>query len=213
MDDDSERDGTGGGADDGTRPGTGVLPEDGGDLDEASYERLHRQRLRRQRRQRVVFALVVLLVLAAGSGAALVWTGRWQPGPATTAAPAPTCAPAPEQPLPPPAEVSVVVLNGTDRTGLAGGVADELRGRGFTVARVGNAPVDAGPVTASVRFPPDRLAAARAAAARVAEAQLVEDPAATAVELTLGDGYQQLLAEDALVPPPAPVAPAAPPGC
>ncbi|NAZ87405.1 LytR C-terminal domain-containing protein [Kineococcus indalonis] len=210
MDDDSEPDGRQ--ADDGARHGTGVVPEDGGDLDEASYERLHRKRLRRQRRQRVVFALVVLLVLAVGGGAALVWTGRWQPGGGSAATPTPTCAPAPEQPLPPPQEVSVVVLNGTDRTGLAGGVAEELRGRGFTVPRVGNAPVDAGPVTASVRYPPGLLPAARAAAARVAEAQLVEDPAATAVELTLGDGYQQLLGEDALAVPPAPAPPPAP-GC
>ncbi|WP_432484384.1 LytR C-terminal domain-containing protein [Kineococcus esterisolvens] len=192
--------------DDGLEPDGGVLAGAGDDLDEASYERLQRRRVRRRRRQRIVFAVVVVLVLAVGGAAALVWTGRWQPGADPVAAPAsPTCAPPAEQPLPAPAEVPVEVLNGTTRTGLAAGVADQLRGRGFTVPDIGNAPVAAGPVTAVVRYAPELLAQARAVGARVPEAQLVEDPAATPVELTLGDGYQQLLPEDALAPPAPPL--------
>ncbi|WP_337062425.1 LytR C-terminal domain-containing protein [Kineococcus sp. G2] len=192
----------------------GALDDDPDDLDEASYERLHRRRVRLRRRQRAVFAVLVVLVLAVGGAAALVWTGRWQPGTDPVAAPAsPTCAPAAERPLPAPAEVSVEVLNGTDRTGLAAGVAEQLRGRGFTVPDIGNAPVPAGPVTAVVRHPPDLLDPARAVAARFPEAQLLVDPAVTGVELTLGDAHQQLLPEDALVPP-APQAPeGAPPAC
>ena len=192
-----------------------ALPEVSDDLDDASYERLQRRRLWRRRRQRAVFALLVLLVLAVGGGAALLWTGRWQPGEdPTRAAAGPSCAPAVEQPLLPPAEAPLEVLNGTDRSGLAAGVAEEMRARGFTVTRVGNAAVDAGPVTAVVRHSPDRLAQARTVAARVPEAQLVEDPAVAVVELVLGDGYQQLLAEDALVaPPPPPPPPGAPPAC
>ncbi|WP_432497157.1 LytR C-terminal domain-containing protein [Kineococcus auxinigenes] len=200
---DEQRDGapTRGRPDDGVLPGAAV--ED--DLDEASYERLHRRRLRRRRRQRIVFAVVVVLVLAVGGAAALVWTGRWQPGADPVAAsPSPTCVPAAEQPLPAPGEVSVEVLNGTDRTGLAAAVSDELRGRGFTVPDIGNAPVAAGPVTAVVRYAPGLLAQARAVGARFPEAQLVEDPAVTAVELTLGDAHQQLLPEDALAPPAPP---------
>ncbi|WP_432496688.1 LytR C-terminal domain-containing protein [Kineococcus gypseus] len=188
------------------------LPEVSDDLDDASYERLQRRRLWRRRRQRAVFAVLVLLVLGVGGGAALLWTGRWQPGDEVPAVAGPSCAPAVEQPLLPPAEAPVEVLNGTDRSGLAAGVAEELRGRGFTVTRVGNAAVDAGPVTAVVRHPPDRLAQARTVAARVPEAQLVEDPAVAVVELVLGTAYQQLLAEDALAPPPPPP-PGAPPAC
>ncbi|MCI2239502.1 LytR C-terminal domain-containing protein [Paenibacillus sp. TRM 82003] len=184
------------------------------DLDEASYERLHRRRVRRRRRQRAVFAVLVVLVLAVGGAAALVWTGRWQPGTDPVAAPAsPTCDAAAEQPLTAPAEVSVEVLNGTDRNGLAAGVADQLRGRGFTVPDIGNAPVAAGPVTAVVRHAPDLLGQARAVAARFPEAQLLVDPAVTGVELTLGDAYEQLLPEDALAPPAPPAPEGAPPAC
>ncbi|NIZ91601.1 LytR family transcriptional regulator [Kineosporiaceae bacterium B12] len=165
-------------------------------------------------RQRVVFAVVVLAVLAAGTVGALTWTGRWSPGTpaAATPTPAPSCAVAAPPPLSAPPEVSVSVLNGTTRRGLAGTVAAELRTRGFVVTRTANADVAAGPVTASVRYPPALLAQARTVAARVPDVQLAEDPALAGVEVTLGDGYAQLLAEDALVAPAPP--PAAPlPGC
>nr|WP_276611070.1 LytR C-terminal domain-containing protein [Kineococcus siccus] len=111
-----------------------------------------------------------------------------------------------------PAEVSVGVLNGTTRRGLAAAVAAELRTRGFVVTRTANADVAGGPVTASVRYPPPLYAQARTVAARVPDAQLAEDPAVPGVELVLGDGYAQLLAEGALGNPVAPAAPPAP-GC
>lgn len=204
---DAVDDGSGDGPDDGrrsTRPPV-VMPEVDDGLDEESYQRLHGQRLRRLWRQRIVFGVVVLLVLLVGGGAALIWTGRWDPGASretpAASAPSSTCTPAPEQPLLAPAEVTVEVLNGTDRRGLAASVAAELRTRGFVVSRVDNAPAPAGPVTVSVRYPTFAEQHARTVAARFADAQMVPDDTATIVQVSLGDGYQALFAEDALVPP------------
>jgi hypothetical protein len=45
--------------------------------------------------------------------------------------------------------------------------------------------------------------------ARFPEAKLVPDPAATVITVALGDGYQNLLAEDVVVAPALPVDPAA----
>ncbi|MFE2143657.1 LytR C-terminal domain-containing protein [Streptomyces sp. NPDC059456] len=44
--------------------------------------------------------------------------------------------------LPQPAEITVNVYNATPRAGLAKAVGDELKKRGFTVGKVGNAPAD-----------------------------------------------------------------------
>lgn len=186
-----------------------VLPEletDDG-LDEESYQRLSGKRRARIARQRIVFGVVVLLVLAVGGGAYLVWSDRWQPGgnPTPTAAASPTCVPATAPALLAPGEVTVDVLNGTDRRGLAAAVAGELRTRGFVVTEVGNAASATGPSTAVVTYPTALAQQAVTVGARIADAQLVEDPAATVVSVSLGDGYQALLPEEALAPvaPPA----------
>ncbi|WP_432510433.1 LytR C-terminal domain-containing protein [Kineococcus sp. SYSU DK001] len=180
-----------------------VLPDVEDDLDEESYRRLAQRRRTRLVRQRVVFAVVVALVLAVGGGAYLVWSDRWQPGGTATpsAAATPSCAPAAPPALLTPGEVTLDVLNGTDRRGLAAAVAGELRTRGFVVGTVGNAPTPTGPGTALVTYPAAAVQQAVTVAARLPEVQLVEDPAATVVTVSLGDGYQALLAEDALVPP------------
>lgn len=44
--------------------------------------------------------------------------------------------------LPKPADITVNVYNATPRAGLAKAVGDELRSRGFTIGKVGNAPAD-----------------------------------------------------------------------
>ncbi|MEZ0492411.1 LytR C-terminal domain-containing protein [Kineococcus sp. TBRC 1896] len=186
-----------------------VLPEVDDDLDVESYERLTGRRRARLLRQRIVFVVVVVLVLAVGGGAYLVWSDRWQPGRAATpsAAPTPSCTPAAPPALLAPGEVTVDVLNGTDRRGLAASVAGELRARGFVVASVGNAPTPVGPGTAVVTYPEGSVQQAVTVAARFADVQLVADPAATAVTVSLGDGYQQVLGEDALVVPLPPGSP------
>lgn len=189
-------------------PDEGVLPEVEDDLDEESYRRLSGRRRARRVRQRVVFAVVVLVVLGAGGAAALIYTDRWQPGSSatpTSAAPGPTCVPATAPALLAPGDVSVDVLNGTSRRGLAAAVAGELRTRGFVVVNVGNAATATGPVTAAVTYPTASLQQAVTVGARFPEAQLVPDPAATVITVSLGDGYQNLIAEDALVAPVLPV--------
>lgn len=194
------------GQDERTRDG-GVLPEVDDGLDEESYRRLSGRRRARLVRQRIVFAVVVLVVLGAGGAAALVYTDRWQPGSTPTpsaAASTPACAAATAPPLLTPPEVTVDVLNGTSRRGLAAAVAGELRARGFVVPDVGNAATATGPASAVVTYAPPALAQAVTVGARFPGAQLVEDPAATAVTLSLGDGYQSLLAEDALATPALP---------
>jgi hypothetical protein len=182
-----------------------VLPDVEDDLDEESYRRLTGRRHARIVRQRIVFGVVVLLVLCVGGGAYLVWSDRWQPGsaasPSPTGSAAPTCVPATAPPLLASGEVSVDVLNGTDRRGLAAAVAGELRTRGFVVTNVGNAPTAAGPVTAVVTYPATAEQQAVTVGARFPDVQLVADPAATVISVALGDGYQQLLPEEALVAP------------
>ncbi|MFB9377567.1 LytR C-terminal domain-containing protein [Kineococcus gynurae] len=193
------------GSDDATgtdaRAGAGDGPGLAEDFDEVdSADRLARRRRRRLLRQRIVFAVLVLAVVVAGGIAALVATDRWPNSPEPSAGPsAPPASCAPVR-LPAPAEVSLTVLNGTDRRGLAAAVAGEFGQRGFTVTRVGNAAVAPGPVPAVVQYGPGEIAAAQAVAARIEGAQLAERPEAGVV-LELGDGYAQLRAEDALAVP------------
>lgn len=190
-------------ADEGPTGDEHVLPDVEDDLDEESYRRLTGKRRARLVRQRIAFAVVVVAVLAVGGGAYLVWSDRWDPPGAArpSAAASPTCTPAVAPPLLAPKDVTVDVLNGTTRRGLAGTVATELRARGFVVAGVANAPQPAGPVTAVVTYPAASVQQAVTVAARFPEARLVQDDAATGVSVSLGDGYQQVLAEDALVAP------------
>ena len=83
-----------------------------------------------------------------------------------------------------PGEIEVVVLNGARVAGLAGQVADQLRGQGFVVQSVGNAEaVD----TSVIRYPQGERAAAEVLRDRSGrQAELVEDPRTSAVTLVLG---------------------------
>ncbi|PRY16098.1 LytR C-terminal domain-containing protein [Kineococcus rhizosphaerae] len=190
-------------ADEGPTGEEHVLPDVEDDLDEESYQRLTGKRRARLVRQRIAFAVVVVVVLAVGGGAYLVWSDRWHPRGAArpSVAASPTCTPAAAPALLAPKDVTVDVLNGTSRKGLAGAVAAELRTRGFVVTRVANAPQATGPATAVVTYPAASVQQAVTVAARFPEAQLVQDDAAKGISVSLGDGYQQLLAEQALVAP------------
>jgi LCP family protein required for cell wall assembly len=115
-------------------------------------------------------------------------------------------APVPVDPgtaLLPTADVSLEVLNGTGRPGLAADVADALRGEGFDVRGVSNAE---GTVSQSVvRHGPGTVAQARTVAAAVPGAVLqASDTGGDTVQLIVGPGYERVEA----VLPPAAVAPA-----
>jgi LCP family protein required for cell wall assembly len=122
---------------------------------------------------------------------------------AETAAAAPA---APEGPTVPPSAVTVDVLNGTGTTGLAGTVADLLRGQGFAVGAVGNEP---GTVNESlVRYGPNVLEQARTVAAAVPGSVLqASDSIGDAVQLVIGPGYSTVVPV-VVGPPPAQDTPA-----
>jgi LCP family protein required for cell wall assembly len=85
-----------------------------------------------------------------------------------------------------PEDVELVVLNGTSTSGLAAATAEELRGRGYTVAEIGDAPATD---TTVVRYPPGQEAQARTVAAQAASSgdiELEEDGGVDVVTLVLG---------------------------
>lgn len=120
----------------------------------AAYPRMSRPRRRRR---------IVLLVLGSIIGLALIGYGAMQlidvfrgdTGKRNAAAAAKDCATpapkagaaaaasaAPQVALPQPGQITVNVYNATPRAGLAKAVGDELKKRGFTIGKVGNAPAD-----------------------------------------------------------------------
>ncbi|MGW1770701.1 LytR C-terminal domain-containing protein [Streptomyces sp. NPDC002104] len=121
----------------------------------AAYPRMTRPRRRRR---------IVLVVLGSIIGLALIAYGAVQlidvfggdadkrktaaaakdcatPAPKAGSSAAPASA-APQVALPPPGGITVNVYNATPRAGLAKAVGDELKSRGFTIGKVGNAPAD-----------------------------------------------------------------------
>jgi hypothetical protein len=172
----------------------------------------------RARRQAAVFVVIVLLVLGAGTTAAGVYQGWWDWPPwAEPAEPVPiaTPCPTPHVTAAPVGDVTVTVLNSTQRSGLAKAVAAELTARGFVVPAVGNDPAPQPvPGAAVVRFGPEGLLAARTVAAHVDGAELADDGrAGAAVELSLGEAYTTLRPPDVAAALVAPAPVTAPPGC
>jgi hypothetical protein len=115
----------------------------------------------------------------------------------------------------PPRAVTVNVYNATERRGLAGTVATQLRTRGFHVGKVDNDPLER-TVTgaAEVRSSTVGADAARTVAAQVGTVVAVPDQRKDAtVDLVLGVGFHALqppaAAAAALSPSPQPV----PAGC
>jgi len=204
-------------------------PEPGGDgiidddsewtyEDEARYQsRRHEEilRTRRRRRQAASFGVVVLVVLGIGVGAAGIYQGSWQwpfDDDAATAGPAVDC-PAPGVTAAPVEGVTVTVLNGTDRDGLAGGVAGQLEARGFTVTATGNAAAEIAEV-AQVRHGPEAVLQARTVGAHLPGPSIIDDArAGTDVELTLGAAFVDLNPPDVAASALAPVPAESPSGC
>ncbi|MFI6895773.1 LytR C-terminal domain-containing protein [Streptomyces sp. NPDC050256] len=106
------------------------------------YPRMRRPR-RRSKLVLAAIASVVALGLAGWGTLQLidVFTGGdKQASAADRKADCPTTAPsAPAKVLPKPAKITVNVYNATPRGGLAKAAADELKKRGFTIGKVGNA--------------------------------------------------------------------------
>ncbi|MET9376322.1 LytR C-terminal domain-containing protein [Streptomyces sp. NPDC003035] len=124
-----------------TPPGMGGKYRITGD----TYPRMRRPRSRR----RIVVAAgaAVVLLGAAGWGTLQlvdVFTGgddtRTTAGRGADCKPVVKATTAPVAALPKPGQITVNVYNATPRSGLAKSTADELKKRGFTIGKVGNAP-------------------------------------------------------------------------
>lgn len=164
------------------------------------------QRLRRTRRMRAIqltiFSALTVAVIAVGVYAVgELQEPSQEPGVIAQktfgAAPAEFACPEPGSVPLPPEEVSVTVLNGTTRGGLAGDVSEELAERGFTLGDPGNTNQASGPAT--VVHGPEGYLAAQSVRVQVQEAQLRldEDREGAAVDLLLGRGYTGLAEEAA----------------
>ena len=99
-----------------------------------------------------------------------------------------------------PSTITVDVLNGTGKTGLAGTVADLLRGQGFTVGSVGNEP---GTVNQTVvRYGPNVLTQAQTVSAAVPGSALQpSDSIGDTVQLVIGPGYSTVVPVQVNAPP------------
>jgi len=113
---------------------------------------------------------------------------------------------------PRPSDVTVQVANASDRPGVAGKVADTLRGLGFGIGDVTNA---AQPTSQTlIRYSPDQTAAAQLLATTVPAATTVPDPGATGVlQLVLGRSFDGVVRAPTTAPsgsadPPPAVPPA-----
>lgn len=189
--------------------------------DERRYQqRIAGEQATRQRRRRhtVVLLLVLLVVMLTGVYAAGLYQQWWQWPPfsgdeaaSETVQPCPTAVVT----AAPPEQVQLVVLNSTDRAGLAGGVAGELQARAFVVTEIGNDPGEEPlPDAAVVRHGPEGLPFATTVAAHVDGATLVDDGrAGTAVELSLGEAYTALRTPEAVAALLVPQVPPSPAGC
>ncbi|MGZ6827930.1 MAG: LytR C-terminal domain-containing protein, partial [Mycobacteriales bacterium] len=171
----------------------------GGDLAPARRRRYGGSygRRRRQRRLRVLTAVVLLG--AAGGGAYLLQRDDAKAPVRRQAAPPPVCptpspvaAPRPVR-LPQPQQVSLALLNGTNRSLLAKTVGDQLAADGFHVTAQANAPA-ALDGASTVAFGPGGEPAATVVAHWVTGAQLVPDAhlARGAVRVVLGSGFSRL---------------------
>lgn len=164
------------------------------------------QRLRRSRRRRAaqltVFCALCLALVATGVLAVReLQKPAAEPGviapksfgaePVALTCPEPGAVPLP------PGEVTVTVLNGTSRSGLAGTVSAELVGRGFVAGETGNTRQATGPAT--IVHGPEGYLAAQSVRVQVQGAQLRLDEGreGTAVDLLIGDGFTALEEESA----------------
>ncbi|PCC40943.1 hypothetical protein CIK66_01540 [Brachybacterium alimentarium] len=95
----------------------------------------------------------------------------------------------------PPGDVTVTVLNGTSRGGLAGEVTEQLGSRGFTMGDAGNTKKADSAVT--IVYGPDGYLAAQSVRTQVPDAALrLDDREGAEVDLLLGNGFSEIAPED-----------------
>lgn len=93
---------------------------------------------------------------------------------------------------PRPADMTVQILNASDRSGLAAEVGETLAALGFGIAEPGNAVAPTAQTV--IRFSPDQAAAADVLAATVPSATAVPDPGTTGVlQLVLGRSFDDVV--------------------
>lgn len=173
--------------------------------DQAKRERAARRR-HKQERQAVIFGVLIAFLAVSGLAAAAIYTGAIDPpfdrgftakeDKEDKAAPQP-CLPVDTLPVPY-SSITVRVMNGTSRSGLASSAADALISRGFVVESTGNASQAYAGV--QISFGAAGLASAYTLAAHLPEARLLYDDREDAsLDLYLGDSYTALADVDAVL--------------
>ena len=163
--------------------------------------RKHRRYGRRRRSPWPAVLVVLVLLAVAGGGYALSRRGDDATGTVAQASPCPSPSPVVTRAataarpvvLPVPGTVTLRLLNGTGRDGLARTVGNELARRGFRVAAMGNAPQKLAGAS-RVAFGPGARTPATLVGVHVLGAQLVPAPRAPrgSVDLTLGSSFVRL---------------------
>ncbi|MDN5599727.1 MAG: LytR C-terminal domain-containing protein [Brachybacterium sp.] len=164
------------------------------------------QRLRRTRRLRAtqltIFSILAVALIAIGVYAVgelrepvadpgVIAQKSFGPEVAELTCPEPDAVPLP------PGEVTVTVLNGTSRSGLAGDVSEQLAERGYGLESPGNTRQAAGPAT--IVHGPEGYLAAQSVRVQIQGAQLRldEQQEGSAVQVLIGDGFTGLEEESA----------------
>ncbi|ATG51044.1 hypothetical protein CFK38_05485 [Brachybacterium vulturis] len=164
------------------------------------------QRLRRTRRLRVaqltIFSILAVTLIAIGVYAVgelrepvadpgVIEQKSFGDEPVEFSCPGPEAVPLP------PGEVTVTVLNGTSRSGLAGDVSEQLAERGYGVESPGNTRGATGPAT--IVHGPQGYLAAQSVRVQIQGAQLSldEQQEGNAVKVLIGDGFIGLEEESA----------------
>jgi len=89
-----------------------------------------------------------------------------------------------------PSNISLEVLNSTDKNGFAAAAADDLARLGFRISRTGNSPKGADASHTVVRYGPDRADSARTVAAAIPGATLkLDDSFGSGLQVQLGTNY------------------------
>ncbi|SDB83547.1 LytR cell envelope-related transcriptional attenuator [Sanguibacter gelidistatuariae] len=171
--------------------------------DEAKRARAARRRHKHER-QAVVFGVLIAFLAVSGLAAAAIYTGAIDPPFARDftakestddkVTPQP-CLPADTLPVPY-SSITIRVLNGTDRAGLASSAADDLAARGFVIESTGNSTSYTG---VQIAFGSAGLASAYTLAAHLPEARFIYDDREDAsLDLYLGKSFTAIADIDAV---------------